>query len=220
MSRRIVLLGPPGAGKGTQAARVAADFAIPHISTGDLFRVEIAAGSELGKKAKGFIDTGDLVPDEIVLDMLAARISEPDVVSGFLLDGFPRTSAQAEALERRFEGGAIDLAVLLEVEEEELVTRLSGRWVCSNPKCSGVFHVLYSPPLVEGICDSCGAALVQRNDDKPEAIRRRLQEYASKTSAVIDFYETRGELVRVDSSGSVEDVASRIESAIDNAIPA
>lgn len=219
MTRRIVLLGPPGAGKGTQAVRVASDFAVPHISTGDLFRVEIAAGSELGKKAKGFMDAGDLVPDEIVLDMLAARLAEPDAASGFLLDGFPRTAAQADALEHRFGDDAIDIAVLLELDDDELVVRLSGRWVCSNPKCSGVFHVVYSPPLVEGICDICGAALVQRNDDQPDVIRRRLEEYASKTSAVINFYEQRGELVRVDSSGNVEEVARRIETAIDSAIP-
>lgn len=198
---------------------MAADYAIPHISTGDLLRVEIAAKTEVGMKAKGFVDAGELVPDDVVLEMLSSRLSRPDAVNGFLLDGFPRTAMQAEALERRFGGNPIDLAVLIELSDDELVSRLSGRWVCSNPRCGGVFHITYSPPTVEGICDLCGAALVQRNDDQPDAIRRRLEEYAEKTSAVIDFYEERRQLARVSGRGTIDDVARRIENAIDAVVP-
>lgn len=215
---RIVLLGPPGAGKGTQASRVALDLGVPHISTGDIFRAEVAAGTDLGAKAKGFMDAGDLVPDEVVLEMVAVRLEQPDTAAGFLLDGFPRTAGQADSLDKRFGGDAIDAAVLIEVDDEAVVERLSGRLVCSSPTCSGVFHVTNNPPEVEGICDICGSALVQRNDDKPEAIRRRLAEYAEKTAPVIDFYESRSELVRVDGTGEIDLVADRIERAIDDAL--
>lgn len=216
--RRIALLGPPGAGKGTQSAQIASHYSIPHISTGDLLRAEVSAGTELGAKAKGFMDAGELVPDGIVLDMVAERLAKADASDGFLLDGFPRTDAQAEALDSRLGGSAIDLAIQLEVAEDRIVERLGGRWVCSNTSCPGVFHMRSNPPSVEGICDICGCALVQRNDDKPEAIRTRLREYAEKTAPVVEFYRARSKLVPVDGEGPIEDVAARIERAIDGAL--
>lgn len=217
--KRIALLGPPGAGKGTQAVRIAADYGIPHISTGDLFRAEVAAGTELGAKARGFMDVGELVPDDVVIELVATRLAKPDAAEGYLLDGFPRTTAQAEALDQRFSGAAVDVAVLLELDTEVVVERLSGRWVCSNTSCGGVFHMVLNPPKVDGICDLCGSALVQRNDDKPESIRTRIVEYDEKNAPVIEFYSQRGRLVRVDGDGPMGEVAGRIERAIEAALP-
>lgn len=214
---RIVLVGAPGAGKGTQASRISERYGIPHISTGDIFRAEVAAKTELGAKAKGFIDAGELVPDEIVTGMVEKRLGEPDAAGGFLLDGYPRTRAQAEAFDQDFGGHAVDMVVALNVDEEEVVSRMSGRQVCSDIDCGTVFQESSNPPITDGICDSCGSALVRRDDDQPPAILRRIEEFRQKTEPVITYYRDGGSLVDVDGSGCIDDVAERIFAAIDAA---
>ena len=212
---RIVLVGPPGAGKGTQAAYLAKNLSIPHISTGDLFRAHISNGTELGRKAKAYMDAGDLVPDEITIAMAKERMSQPDAEGGFLLDGFPRNVAQAEALDEMLkdEGMKLDAVLDLEVPEDEVVKRIAGRRVCRKDS-SHVFHVTYTPPKTEGVCDICGGELYQRDDDSEETVRTRLEVYHTQTEPIIDYYKAQGLVVTISALGKVEDVTGRAMKAL------
>ena len=211
---QVILLGPPGVGKGTQAARIASEFGIAHISTGDMFREAVAAGTELGKTAREYMAAGALVPDEIVIGMVEERLGRPDTQRGFLLDGFPRTIPQAEALERLLEklGRPVTAVVDLVADEELLISRLSGRRVCAS--CGATYHVENSPPRVEGVCDLCGGEVRQREDDRPEAIRERLREYSSKTAALTEHYSRAGLLESVDASGTPQEVFDLVREAL------
>ncbi len=206
----IVFLGPPGAGKGTQAKRIAEKYGIPQISTGDMFREHLSKGTELGKKAKEYMDKGALVPDEIVLGMVEERLKQPDCEKGFILDGFPRTVPQAEALDKLLEklGKKIDYAILIDVPDEELVKRLTGRRTCK--KCGMMYHVMFKPPKEEGKCDVCGGELYQRADDNEETVRNRLKVYHEQTEPIISYYEKKGVLHRIDGMGSIEEIFNRI----------
>jgi adenylate kinase len=212
---RIVLVGPPGAGKGTQAAFLAKNLSIPHISTGDLFRANISQGTELGRKAKSYMDAGDLVPDEVTIGMAKDRMEQPDAENGFLLDGFPRNVSQAEALDEtlRSSGMKLDAVLDLEVPEDEVVKRIAGRRVCRNDS-SHVFHVTYSPPEREGVCDACGGELYQRADDSEETVRNRLDVYHTQTEPIIDHYKTQGLVVTISAMGKVGDVTQRAMDAL------
>lgn len=206
---RLVLVGPPGAGKGTQAAFIAERFEIPKISTGDIFRTNVTGGTDLGALAKKYMDAGDLVPDEVTNAMVRDRLGEPDAAAGFLLDGFPRNVAQAYELDGILNDIGTALSVVLElvVDHEEVVRRLSGRRTCR--KCGHIWQLEYDPPSQPGICDRCGGQLVLRDDDRPETVRHRLDVYAEQTSPLIEFYATRGQLVGIDAMGPVEDVTTR-----------
>ena len=206
---RIVFLGPPGAGKGTQAARLARELGIPHLSTGDLLRAAVAAHTPLGQAADAHIRAGRLVPDDLVLEILEARLQEPDARAGFLLDGFPRNLAQAEALARRT---PIDVAVAFDLPPDVLVTRLSGRWMC--PKCQSTYNVATQPPKEAGRCDRDGTALVQRPDDRPEAVTTRLKVYAEQTAPLLELYRRAGRLRPLDARGSPDEVAVRVRAAV------
>lgn len=207
---KIVMLGAPGAGKGTQAKMIAARYGIPHISTGDIFRANIKEGTELGKKAKSFIDQGLLVPDELTLDLIMDRFDQADCKDGYVLDGFPRTLAQAEALKKSLaeKGESMDYAIDVDVPDEKIVTRMSGRRACL--KCGGTYHIKYNPTKVEGICDACGGELFIRDDDKPETVSRRLEVYHAQTQPLIDFYGKEGILKTVDGTQDVDKVFSDI----------
>jgi adenylate kinase len=211
---RLVLVGPPGAGKGTQAEFIAAHFAIPKISTGDIFRANVSGGTELGTQAKKFMDAGDLVPDEITIAMVRDRLAQPDAVEGFLLDGFPRNAAQADVLNSILDeiGAPLSVVLDLEVDFDEVVRRLSGRRTCK--KCGHVWHVEYDAPSTANVCDRCGGELYQRDDDKPETVRHRLDVYAQQTAPLIDFYRERDQLVAIDALGAVEDVTERAIAAL------
>ena len=204
------MLGAPGAGKGTQAKMIAEKFGIPHISTGDIFRANIKNQTELGKKAKAYLDEGTLVPDELTCDLVVDRIAKEDCAKGYILDGFPRTIPQAEALTKALakDGGAIDYAIDVDVPDSDIVRRLSGRRVCL--KCGATYHTSFNPPRVEGICDSCGEALVHRDDDKPETIQKRLDVYHSQTQPLIEYYHEAGCMYKVDGTRSLEDVFASI----------
>ncbi len=206
----IILLGPPGAGKGTQAVRLSELYSIPHISTGDIFRENLKQGTELGVKAKEYMDKGLLVPDQVVIDIVADRLSREDCDGGFILDGFPRTIAQADALGDVLaaRGLALDHVLNFSVPDEVLVRRISGRRTCS--RCDRNYHVEFDPPEVEGRCDSCGGELYQRDDDKEEAVRRRLEEYREKTEPLIQYYQERGLLVDIDGDRPMEEVMASI----------
>ncbi|MEU1402638.1 adenylate kinase [Streptomyces sp. NPDC005728] len=212
---RIVLVGPPGAGKGTQAVRLAEKLAIPHISTGDLFRANISQQTELGKLAKSYMDAGNLVPDEVTIAMAKDRMEQPDAENGFLLDGFPRNVSQAEALDQLLDSEDIKLdAVLdLEVPEEEVVKRIAGRRICRNDS-SHVFHVTYSRPKQEGVCDVCGGELYQRDDDSEETVRKRLEVYHTQTEPIIDYYKAQGLVVTISSLGPVDEITQRALEAL------
>jgi adenylate kinase len=207
---KIIMLGAPGAGKGTQAKKIADKYQIPHISTGDIFRANIKEGTELGKKAKTFMDAGKLVPDELTIDLLMDRISRPDCANGYVLDGFPRTIPQAESLETALEkrGEKIDYAINVEVPDENIIRRMGGRRACLN--CGATYHVVYIPTKVEGICDRCGSELVLRDDDKPETVKKRLDVYHEQTQPLIEFYSQRGVLVNVDGTRDMEVVFADI----------
>ncbi|ORT59644.1 adenylate kinase [Streptomyces sp. CB03238] len=212
---RIVLVGPPGAGKGTQAAFLAKNLSIPHISTGDLFRANISQGTELGKQAKAYMDAGNLVPDEVTIGMAKDRMEQPDAVNGFLLDGFPRNVAQAEALDAMLvgEGMKLDAVLDLEVEEDEVVKRIAGRRICRNDSAH-VFHVTYAPPKTEGVCDACGGELYQRDDDSEETVRKRLEVYHTQTEPIIDYYKAQGLVVTISALGKVDEVTGRAMAAL------
>ena len=211
----LILLGPPGAGKGTQAERLREDFAIPHISTGDILRAQVADGSDLGGKAKRFMDAGELVPDEVIIGMITVRIGEGDARDGFLLDGFPRNEQQAEALNEALSGldRRLTAVLLIEVPDEEVVRRLAGRRVCvKNP--SHIYHVDFDPPKHEGVCDQDGARLVQRDDDREETIRRRLEIYHAQTEPLIGHYDHAGLLRRFDGRRSPDEVHAHIRATV------
>ncbi|NBE50056.1 adenylate kinase [Streptomyces boluensis] len=212
---RIVLVGPPGAGKGTQAAFLAKNLSIPHISTGDLFRANISQQTELGKLAKSYMDAGNLVPDEVTIGMAKDRMEQADAVGGFLLDGFPRNVSQAEALDEALKADEVKLdAVLdLEVPEDEVVKRIAGRRICRNDSAH-VFHVEYKQPKSEGVCDVCGGELYQRGDDKEETVRKRLEVYHSETEPIIDHYRAQGLVVTISALGEVADVTERAMAAL------
>ncbi|CAL9540830.1 adenylate kinase [Streptomyces sp. NPDC057838] len=212
---RIVLVGPPGAGKGTQAAFLAKNLAIPHISTGDLFRANISQGTELGLRAKSYMDAGQLVPDEVTIGMARDRMQQPDAAGGFLLDGFPRNVAQAEALDEMLRDAdiKIDAVLDLEVPEDEVVKRIAGRRICRNDSAH-VFHVTYNPPAAEGVCDVCGGELYQRDDDREDTVRRRLEVYHTQTEPIIDYYKAQGLVTTVSAMGKVADVTKRAMSAL------
>ncbi|MCY0932957.1 adenylate kinase [Streptomyces sp. H34-S4] len=212
---RIVLVGPPGAGKGTQATVLAKTLSIPHISTGDLFRANISQGTELGRRAKAFMDAGDLVPDEVTISMAKDRMEQADAAGGFLLDGFPRNVSQAEALDvmLKAEGMSLDAVLDLEVEEDEVVKRLAGRRTCRNDS-SHIFHVAYRPPKVEGVCDIDGGELYVREDQTEDAVRNRLDVYHTQTEPIIDYYKAQGLVSTIPALGEVKDVTQRAMDAL------
>jgi len=211
---RLVLVGPPGAGKGTQAQFLAAHFQIPHISTGDIFRANLKGETALGLEAKKYMDKGDLVPDSVTNDMVKDRLNKDDLDNGFLLDGYPRNVAQAEVLRAVLAEKATPLHAALElnIDPEEIVARLSGRRSCSN--CQKPYHVVNEKPAVEGICDACGGALIQREDDKAEVIKHRLNVYAEQTAPIINFYRNEGLLITINASGPVNEITASAISAL------
>ena len=214
---RIILLGPPGSGKGTQASALEARESIPHIASGDLLRANVRDHTELGRRAKPYMDRGELVPDDLILDMMAERLSEPDARQGYVLDGFPRTVAQAEALAERLEqlGAQLDAVVHLNVPEAEILRRLSGRRTC--PSCNAIYHVDTMPPRRAGVCDKCGAALIQRDDERPEVVRNRLEVYAEQTQPLLDYYRQRGLLREIDGMIGVENILREIGAIVGTA---
>ncbi len=211
---RLVLVGPPGAGKGTQAEFIAAHLAAPKISTGDIFRANLAEGTPLGLEAKRYMESGQLVPDEVTIDMVRARLAEEDAGDGFLLDGFPRTLPQAAALDKLLAdlGVALDVVLELVVDNDEVIRRLSGRWTCR--RCGKIWHETFDPPTTRGRCDRCGGDLYQRDDDKAGTVTERLRVYARDTAPLIDFYAAQGKLVGIDATGPVEDVTDRAKDAL------
>lgn len=211
---RIVLLGPPGAGKGTQAARLAERAGLAHVATGDLFRANQERGTELGKQAKSYMDRGALVPDDVTTRMVLERFKESDAADGFVLDGFPRTIPQAEALDAALAaaGQAIDQALLIEVDREELVRRLAGRWICRA--CQTPYHERSAPPAKPGVCDLCGGELYQRDDDRPEVVGARLETYEKQTGPLAGYYERQGKLARIDGLGGIDAVAEKLGRAV------
>jgi adenylate kinase len=213
---RAVLVGPPGAGKGTQAQILASELSIPKVSTGDIFRANVSGGTELGKQAKAYMDRGDLVPDEVTNAMVRDRLAQEDAQGGFLLDGFPRNVAQAETLNKILGDldERLDAVLELRVDEEEVVKRLSGRRSCRN--CGHVQHVDFDPPATAGVCDACGGELFQREDDKEETIRHRLEVYREQTAPLVQFYENEGILLTIEAVGSVADVTARAKAALGN----
>ena len=217
---RLVLVGAPGAGKGTQAKFVAKHFSVPAISTGDIFRANIAAKTELGREAKRYMDAGDLVPDEVTIGIVRDRLSQDDTASGFLLDGFPRTLAQAEALRDMLDdlGTPLDVVLELQIDDDEVVRRLSGRRTCRQ--CGHVWHLEFDPPEKEGICDIDGGELFQRDDDQPETIRRRLEVYTEQTEPLVGFYENAGLLRSITAQGAVDEITERAIAALEAAVDA
>ena len=203
---KIIMLGAPGAGKGTQAKKIAAKYGIPHISTGDIFRANIKNGTELGKKAKTYIDQGLLVPDELVVDLVVDRVNQDDCTNGYVLDGFPRTIPQAEALTEALEkmGQKVDFAIDVNVPDENIVKRMGGRRACVT--CGATYHMVYAPTKKEGICDTCGGELILRDDDKPETVQKRLNVYHDQTQPLIDYYTSQGILRTVDGTVDIDDV--------------
>ena len=207
---KIIMLGAPGAGKGTQAKMIAEKYHIPHISTGDIFRANIKNGTELGKKAKSYMDQGQLVPDELTLDLIMNRFEEDDCKNGYVLDGFPRTIPQAEALDAalKAKGEKVDFAINVDVPDENIVKRMGGRRACVN--CGATYHIVYSPTKVEGKCDKCGEDLIIRDDDKPETVLSRLEVYHNQTQPLIDYYDAQGVLKNVGGTVDMKDVFQAI----------
>ncbi len=207
---KIIMLGAPGAGKGTQAKKIAEKYGIPHISTGDIFRANIKAGTELGKKAKTYMDQGALVPDELVVDLVVDRVGQEDAKNGYVLDGFPRTIPQAEALDKALNaiGEKMDYAINVEVPDENIINRMSGRRACVD--CGGTYHIKYNPTKVEGVCDACGGKLILRDDDKPETVQNRLEVYHKQTQPLIEYYSRQGIMKEVDGTVDMEDVFKAI----------
>lgn len=211
---KIIMLGAPGAGKGTQAKMIAEKYSIPHISTGDIFRANIKNGTELGKKAKSYMDKGQLVPDELTLDLIMDRFKADDCKNGYVLDGFPRTIPQAEVLDNALNelGDKIDYAIDVDVPDENIIKRMSGRRACLS--CGATYHIEHIPPKTEGICDTCGQELVLRDDDKPETVKNRLNVYHEQTQPLIDFYTAKGILKTVDGTVDMKDVFGAIVSIL------
>ncbi|QHE50710.1 adenylate kinase [Pontibacillus sp. HMF3514] len=207
----LILMGPPGAGKGTQAEQIVDKYQIPHISTGDMFRSAIKEGTQLGKEAKSYMDKGELVPDEVTIGIVRERLGKDDCKKGFLLDGFPRTVAQAEALESLLLdlGTTLDYVIHIDVDTEQLVERLTGRRIC--PTCGATYHVKYNPPQVEGKCDRDGSELIQRDDDKPETVRKRLEVNLENTKPLLNFYEDKGYLVTINGDQDIDQVFHDID---------
>ena len=207
---KIIMLGAPGAGKGTQAKKIAAKYGIPHISTGDIFRANIKEGTELGKKAKTYMDQGLLVPDELVVDLVVDRLQQDDCKKGYVLDGFPRTIPQAESLDAALAkvGDKMEYAIDVNVPDENIVNRMGGRRACVG--CGATYHIVYNPTKVEGICDACGEKLVLRDDDKPETVQKRLGVYHEQTQPLIDYYTKAGILKEVDGTVDMEEVFQNI----------
>jgi adenylate kinase len=211
----LILLGPPGSGKGTQGERLQEDFRLPYYATGDILRAAVKEGTEVGKQANEYMDRGDLVPDEVIIGVIAERLQDEEASDGFILDGFPRTVPQAEALDVRMNelGRELTGVILIEVPEEEILRRLGGRRICSeNP--SHIFHIEFDPPKQEGVCDIDGAKLIIRDDDKPEVIKNRLAQYSEKTEPLVGYYDERGILNRVDGKQSPDEVEDRIHGII------
>ncbi|MER3456444.1 MAG: adenylate kinase [candidate division GAL15 bacterium] len=206
----VVFLGPPGAGKGTQARRLAERYGIPQIATGDILREAMASRSELGRRAQAYYERGELVPDEVMLEVVAERLRQPDAQEGFVLDGFPRTLPQAEGLDRILEGMGrrVEAVLLFEVPRQALLRRLAGRWVCPH---GHVYHEMYNPPRAPGRCDQDGSELFQREDDRPQTVERRLEVYVRQTEPVVEYYRARGVLHSVDASEDVEEVSRCVE---------
>lgn len=211
---RTILLGPPGAGKGTQAVKIVEKYGIPHISTGDIFRENIKNGTELGKKAQEYMNRGELVPDELVVEIATDRLLKDDCKEGFLLDGFPRTVFQAEKLDEflKAHGQKLDVVIDIEVEKQELLTRLTGRRVCR--KCGASYHIVNIPPKKEGICDICGGELFQRDDDTVETVENRIEVYKAQTMPLVDYYKKAGNLAEIDGSGDLDRVFADIVKAL------
>lgn len=211
----IILLGAPGAGKGTQAELLREWMPIPQVSSGDLFRANISSGTELGLKAKGYMDRGELVPDDVTVGMVADRIAQADCASGVIFDGFPRTVAQAEALSKMMAGMGrrIDLVAYITVPRDVLLDRLGGRWTCRQ--CGKVYHALFSPEKVKGVCDACGGGLYQRADDTPETQRRRIDVYVESTAPLVSYYREKGLLVEIDGEQGIEQVQQQLRQAIE-----
>ena len=207
---KIIMLGAPGAGKGTQADMICSKYNVPHISTGDIFRANIKNGTELGMTAKGYMDRGELVPDSLVVDLVIDRIHQDDCENGYVLDGFPRTIPQAEALDAALAnaGEAVDYAINVDVPDENIVTRMSGRRACV--KCGATYHIKYNAPKQEGICDNCGSELIQREDDKPETVLNRLSVYHEQTQPLIDYYDGKGIVKNIDGTKDLNDVFADI----------
>ncbi|GGH74807.1 adenylate kinase [Compostibacillus humi] len=212
----LILMGLPGAGKGTQAEKIKSKYNIPHISTGDMFRSAIQEGTELGKKAKQYMDQGQLVPDEVTVGIVKERLGKEDCKKGFLLDGFPRTLDQAKSLDAILDdlGVSLDHVLHVDVPEEKLMERLTGRRIC--PTCKTAYHVLFNPPKQEGICDKDGSALIQRDDDKPETVKNRLSVNLEQTKPLLDFYEEKGYLVKVNGDQDIDKVFQDIEKVLEN----
>ena len=211
---KIIMLGAPGAGKGTQADKICAKYEIPHISTGDIFRANIKNNTELGQKAKSYMDKGELVPDELVVALVVDRIKADDCKNGYVLDGFPRTIPQAEALDAALAAinDKVDFAINVEVPDENIINRMSGRRACVS--CGATYHIVHIPTKVEGICDKCGAELILRDDDKPETVKNRLNVYHDQTQPLIDYYTGKGVLHEVDGTKEMEEVFSDIVSIL------
>ena len=211
---RTILLGPPGAGKGTQAVKIVEKYGVPHISTGDIFRENIKKGTELGKKAQEYMNRGELVPDDLVIEIATTRLLEDDCKNGFLLDGFPRTVYQAEKLDEFLaaHGSKIDKVLDIAVEKEELITRLTGRRVCKA--CGASYHVVNIPPKTEGICDACGGELVQRADDNIETVTNRIDVYEAQTKPLVDYYEKAGNIAHIDGATGLDNVFANIVKAL------
>lgn len=211
---KIIMLGAPGAGKGTQADKICAKYNIPHISTGDIFRANIKNNTELGQKAKSYMDKGELVPDELVIDLVVDRIKADDCTNGYVLDGFPRTIPQAEALDAALAAinDKVDYAINVEVPDENIINRMSGRRACVA--CGATYHIVHIPTKVEGVCDKCGAELILRDDDKPETVKNRLNVYHEQTQPLIDYYTAKNILHEVDGTKAMEDVFSSIVSIL------
>lgn len=212
---KIIMLGAPGAGKGTQAKMLAEKYAIPHISTGDIFRMNIKNNTELGQKAKGYMDAGQLVPDELVVDLVVDRIKAKDCMNGFILDGFPRTIPQAEALDYALnnQNEKIDYAINVDVPDENIINRMSGRRACVG--CGATYHIVYNPTKEENKCDVCGEALILREDDKPETVKKRLDVYHEQTQPLIDYYEKKGAILTVDGTQDIDVVFADITKVLD-----
>lgn len=211
---KIIMLGAPGAGKGTQADKICAKYNIPHISTGDIFRANIKNNTELGQKAKSYMDKGELVPDELVVDLVVDRIKAYDCTNGYVLDGFPRTIPQAEALDAALAAinDKVDYAINVEVPDENIINRMSGRRACVA--CGATYHIVHIPTKVDGVCDKCGADLILRDDDKPETVKNRLNVYHEQTQPLIDYYTAKNVLHEVDGTKAMEDVFSSIVSIL------